>query len=87
MLSRGCFFYNYFVGIILTKVANFSCPLNLRIFFFLKDTFPSVVAKRVSSFPRLTLLPARNFVPRCRRIMFPLLANCPPKSLTPNLWP
>ena len=50
----------------------------------LKRTIPSAVAKSVWSTPMPTFLLGWCCVPRWRRIIFPDLANCPPKIFIPR---
>src|SRR5215467_4286409 len=45
---------------------------------------PGILAKRVSSLPRPTFSPGKNFVPRCRTRIDPPVTSCPANAFTPS---
>src|SRR5262249_21329839 len=47
-------------------------------------TMPGILAKRVSSLPRPTFSPGKNFVPRCRTRIDPPVTSCPANAFTPS---
>src|SRR5690606_25120197 len=51
-----------------------------------KRTRPSLLAKRVSSLPRPTLVPGWKRVPRWRTMMEPAETTEPPNTLTPSIF-
>src|SRR5713226_857366 len=48
---------------------------------------PVIVANKVSSLPRPTLMPGLCRVPRCRIKIVPAFTSCPPKRFTPSRCP